>query len=157
EAAPAVIAAGRNPVDFFEGTLAHVVEPQLAPDAIETPAPGITQAEGVDLWTVRRAIAVDVATGVIGIGIRRWNPIGLRGRRRRDVDAKHLAEKRGQQLPVSDAAVIITMTAACPEADVKESVGTEGNVAAVVIDLRVVDVEQHQFAARRQRHPVVER
>ena len=159
EAAPAVIAAEHDAVHFLERALSHVGEPQLVADAIEAPAPWIAETVSVDLGAVGRARparAPRVRCERIAVRTGR-NRVGRRGARVGDVDAQHLAQQGGQQLGVADVAVRVAAAAAVADADVEEAVRAERDVAAVVVALRVIDVEELQLGSGREGIAAVQR
>ena len=96
--------------------------------AIEREAPRVAQAVGVDLG--QRAGAVDerVARGR-GEGLAAVGP---------RLDAQDLAQRRAQVLRVAARAVLVVAATAVAGADVEEAVGAEGELAAVVVALRIV-------------------
>src|SRR5512147_957864 len=65
EAAPVVIAAERDAIDFLARALPHVADPELARLPVETPAPGIAESPGKDFRAVHGPGAVGAA-GWIG-------------------------------------------------------------------------------------------
>src|SRR5690606_11279440 len=102
-AAPAVVAAFSDDVDFLPLLLADIADPQDAGLPIETPAPGISQAVGIDF---RQTAAADIR--VVG-----RNTVG---RAVVDVDPQNLAKPViGRLRPVSR---IVARTAVA-EADVQ--------------------------------------
>ena len=84
-------------VDLLPVALADVADPQVAGLAVEAPAPGIAEAERIDLRACLRARPVDVAERVAGERIA-GSTAGYRRtasprRARVHVDAQHLAEQ----------------------------------------------------------------
>jgi hypothetical protein len=107
-AIPAVVAAARHHVHFFEQALADIGHPQIAIGWIETPAPGIAQAVGVDLGTCAAGAPGSWTHRIAGEGIR-----GRDGVRRGavNIDAEHLAEHRGESLAVASRVATATAIA----------------------------------------------
>ena len=135
---PAVVPAalrGGLVIDFFPRALADIGNDQRAGAAVsrivETVPPRVAQAERPDLGK-------DV--GTTGEWIAGRNRIaGRMLRTDRDVDPQHLAEECQRILgPVA----WIAAGAAVAEADVKEAVRPEDQIAAVVVRERLLDVRQ---------------
>src|SRR5688500_15694782 len=104
ETFPAVVAAAHDSIHFFEQALTDVAEPHVVSLAIEAPAPGIAEADGVNLGTVLRAGAVHIAErGAGGERIVGRDAIERRAGHAPDIDADHLAEQRPQILRVVPA------------------------------------------------------
>ena len=152
---PAVVPAELDDVDLLPVTLPDVADPEFVGVAVERPAPGIAEAKRKDLGTCRRPRPAEVAQRVR----REW--IAARSSRRRirraarpriDVDAQHLAEQSRGVLRVSGR---VAGAAAVTDADVQESVRTEGQLAAVVVGRRLVQGQQHAFRSRIQGLPAV--
>jgi hypothetical protein len=72
------------------------------------------------------------------------NPVGAAPGRPR-VDAEDLAEQGVQRLPVAEG---VAAAPAVAEGDVEPAVGAEGELAAVVVGERVLEVEQRPLRAR---------
>src|SRR6266545_2092996 len=129
---PAVVAAarpGRLVVDLLPGVLADVADPQVAGGGIEGEAPRVAQPVRPDL-RAGAAAADERVVGRHAVGAAAGGP---------RVDAEDLAEQRAQRLPV---ALGVAAAAAVPQADVQHPVGTEGELAAVVVGEQVmVDLE----------------
>src|SRR5690606_13655866 len=109
--APAVVAALDDAIDLFPGALPHIPQPQLIAARVETPAPGIAQAIGVDLRTVVREVArVHTAERIACEGIAAGDAIGNPAGSSIHIDAQHLSQQRRQALAVADLAPGIAAT-----------------------------------------------
>ena len=144
---PTIISSARHDVDFFPRPLAHVDDP-LPPTLVEVPAPGVARAERLDLRAVLGAGAVSVAARIRGERIVGGNPVGLSAGLRIDVNAQHLAEQSHQVLRV-----FLRISTAVAQLEVREPVGTEIELAAVVLVGRLVEGEQGPLGIRGQREP----
>ena len=131
-AAPGPVAGGRD-VDLFVVVLTDVGDPEIAGRAVEREAPRVAQAVGPDLrasaTACERVVGRDPVGGVLSSA---------------GIDAQDLAEQRVQRLPVAALRVTgacVTLAATIAEPDVEHAVGTERELSAVVIRLRLVHSE----------------
>jgi len=126
---PAVIASApvaRLIVNLFKGVLAHVANHEragaAAADVVKAPPPWIAQPQAPDLLQDVRAPCKRIrGRNVVSLGVARRNV---------HVDAQHLAEQRLRVLREIER---IIARAAVTHTDVEKSVGTEDDVAAIVI------------------------
>src|SRR5688572_32851206 len=58
---PPVVAAAIHDIDLFERGLSHVAEPESTGLAVETPTPGIAEADRIDLGTIQHACPAEIA------------------------------------------------------------------------------------------------
>ncbi len=128
---PAVVAAARNEVDLLPLVLPDVRRPEVAGLAVETHAPDVAQAvrpnlpARVVLAPGERVVRRDAVRQLAGAGI--------------DVDAENLAQQRAQVLRV---VMRVVGLAAVARGDVKLAVRPEQNHAAVVVPIRLRELEQ---------------
>jgi hypothetical protein len=136
-AAPAVVAAALDATHFLDIGLADVANPEVTGPAIEAPAPGIAEAQGVDLGTALRAEAVHAAElGARGVWVVGRNAIERVAGGTVDIDANHLAEQRRQALRI-----VVGRGVAVSNADVEKPVGAEHDAATVVMLIVLHDPE----------------
>src|SRR6185503_12873820 len=64
EAAPAVVAAEDDAVDFLQRVLPDVADPELPGGPVEAPAPGVAESDRKDLGTGLGAAAIGGAKGI---------------------------------------------------------------------------------------------
>jgi len=170
---PAVVASAlvtrRFKVDFLPGVLAHVADPEIAGRAIETEPKRVAQAIGPDFAAAPR-LRVEGIVGRNGVGRRtiigrcRAQVVGAGRRGRIDVDAQHLAQQRlgrtrgvvatllkvGRIQGLAAIAGIISV-AAVAHADPEMPVGSEMQIAAVVVVEILRNFQQHLFGSGRHR------
>src|SRR5262249_27931712 len=108
----------RRVVDLLPAASTHVADPQVTGRAVEREAPGVPQPVADDL--------------------------GLR-MRRVDVDPEQLAEQR---VEVLRSVLRVSLGAAVAHADVESAVRAEGQLAAVVVRVRLGDEEELPGRAR---------
>src|SRR5688572_31814317 len=127
---------------------AHVPEPELSADTIETPAPRIAKAPRENLRAIRGPGAVHRAQGIRGKWIVRGNAIAAGAGAAADIDAQHLAEQIVGQLAIArdtGGAVVVT---AVTGADVEVPIGSEQQMATIVVPARLVHLEQNLLGRR---------
>ena len=150
EAAPAVVAAAGDQIDFLDSTLTYIGTEKpigAAWAVVEREAPGIPQAKGENFGSHATARSHKRIAGrntklPPGAVVPEW------------VDAKDLAEEVGAVLTVPQIVVgawtavatcvtfiIIIGTAAIAGADVEQAVGTKLKLASVVVGLRLAELE----------------
>src|SRR5690606_26163868 len=145
---PAVVATGLDPVDLLPVGFSNVPDPDLSRLAIHGEAPRITEAIGPDLLApplrvpdvrvVRGNAVIEAARGVI------------------HVEAEDLPEQLRSVLRVAHG---IERDTAIAEGDIEVSVGSEGDVASVVVVgvARRLDREQDHLALRVRLKRVIRR
>ena len=153
EAAPAVVAARNDAIDLLERTLPDVADPELAARSIEAESPGVTEAPGIDLRTVRESGAIHRTAIIAGKRVVVWNRVVAR--RRIDIEPQDLAEQDRGPLAVADRTVRVVRATAIPDRDVQAPVRTERDPAAVVIALGLHNRDQHALGVRIEREPTV--
>src|SRR5262249_9781508 len=84
---PAIVAAARDDVDLLERRLTDVPDPEVAGLAVEAPAPGIAEADGIDLRAIEDAGTAEIAQRGAGERVARRDRVGRAERLRIDVDA----------------------------------------------------------------------
>ena len=146
--APAVVAsaaARRLVVDFLPAVLTDVRDDERAGAAarriVESVAPRVPQPEAPNLTTRGNGLTADERI-VRRHLIARWIAVG-----HVHVDAQHLAEQLGGTLCAVRGIVARTAVA---EADVQKTVGTEHEIAAVVVRERLRDERRARGAAPAQ-------
>ncbi len=137
-AVPAVVAAHDDAVDLLAHRLADVADPELAGLAVEAHAPGIAEPKRPELVQARRP-----HEGVVG-----RNRVG----HHRNVEAHDLAVEAGHVLRV---VVGVAAAAAIAHRVVEEPIGSEREVAAVVVGLLLREAQDGRIGpVRRERHAV---
>lgn len=130
---PAVVGAFGDDVNFFPNVLADVGDEKFAlAGAVEGEAPGVAEAVGPDFG----AGLVFFEGVVFGDGVFAGGG---------DVEAENFSEEGVQVLAVAADAVAaaeVVAVAAVADTEVKHIVGAEGDGAAVVVEVRLVDVEE---------------
>jgi spermidine/putrescine transport system substrate-binding protein len=137
---PAVVAAAPDDVDLLVTSLADVGGDEWAgAGAVEGQAPGVADAPGVDFGT-GAGFSDERVVGGDGVGLAVGAAV--------DVEAEDLAEERGEVLGVAGGGAVealIVGVAAVADAEVEEAVGAEGEAAAVVVEVGLVDLEEEAF------------
>lgn len=137
---PAVVTAFADDIDLFESALADIGGEELAgATAVEGNAPGVADTPGVDFG----ACGGFADQGIVG-----GDAVGAFGGGLVDVDAEDFAEEGGEVLSVAGGAAVEALVvgiAAIADGDVEEAIGAEGDAAAVMIEVGLIDLEEEAF------------
>ena len=128
---PAWVGRGLE-IHFLVQVLAHIGDVQVAGQPVEAVAPGIAQAQGPDLVT---------HAGIADKGVVCRDGVGIAAVH---VDAQHGAQQRRAILAIAE---LVASRAAVAGTDVQVAVRAKGQVAAVVVAGRLVQLEQGDLAA----------
>ena len=124
-----------NAVHFLACALAHITDPEVAGDAVETGPPGISEAVEPDLIGTRRGTSERISrrNRVVPVGVRR-KAVAVH------IDAQDLAQQGVQVLGV---VLRIAARATITGGDVEKPVRSKPHPAAVVIAERLVVAQHH--------------
>src|ERR1035441_5518241 len=132
---PAVIAALHNQIHFLPQILADIADPERAGLAVKTVTPRVAQAVGVNFMTrartvlMRKRIVLGNAVAQFVRAVAVANPVtGV------DVKTQHFCEQGGGALAAAER---IATRATITEAEVKKSVRTKREFAALVVAERL--------------------
>ena len=132
---PTVIAALHDDIHFFKHRLADVPGEQLVvAAAVERNAPGVAHSVGKNF----RAAFLAVGERIVR---RKRARISLV-----HVDAQDFAKQHGRVLAVAlrrMAPAFVVRVAAIADGDIKIAIRPEGEAARVVVEIRLVDLQQH--------------
>ena len=148
---PAEVLASLRPIDLLPTVLADVANPQIAVRTVEREPPRIAQPPNEDFRARASADAGQTRTPGIGREDVRWgNRIWRTGV---DVDTDDRSEQVGALLRV---VVRVSPATTVAEGRIQETVRSEFQVAAIVIDVVLIDGQQDLFAGSLQREAAVE-